>query len=209
MGQVAYSEYMQLYEAFAETKINYEDEIVISNAISRNKDKNNYWDLMRAAFNNISRMMKNNSLLFMYFHDSNLKEWKNLINMLKSSDLVFITSMHVNKSKLTLKSIIDPKKTMNGESLLVFQKIDHNNWRTNTKNVEEIVDDIKEHAIQMIDNSENGLSSAELYDNGILELIIKNDYLDLLSSKYKDLIDIFEKFLDWDINEVKWKKKAD
>ena len=56
-------------------------------------------------------------------------------------------------------------------------------------------------------SEEKKLSSAELYDNGILELIIKNDYLSTLEKKYKDLLDIFEKFLIWDKNSMKWKKE--
>ena len=56
-------------------------------------------------------------------------------------------------------------------------------------------------------SEEKKLSSAELYDNGILEFIIKNDYLRILAKNYKDLLDVFEKFLIWDKDSMKWKKE--
>lgn len=208
MGQVAYSEYMQLYESFLNTKIDYLNEIVISNAPKRNKNEVTYWKMLSEGFQNISRVMKNESLLFMYFHDSNLSVWDKLIDILQNNDLAFISSVHVNKSKLTLKSIIDPKKTMNGDALLIFQKIDNNKWKQNEKDLETIIDEIKIKAEKMIEKSkEKKLSSAELYDNGILELIIKNDYLHTLAKNYKDLLDVFEKFLIWDKDSMKWKKE--
>lgn len=208
LGQVAYSEYMQLYESFLDAKIDYLNEIVISNSPERNKNEENYWKMLSKAFENISRLMKNKKLLFMYFHDSNLSVWDKLINILRCNNIAFISSVHINKSKLTLKSIIDPKKTMNGDTLLIFQKIDNNTWKRNKKGLETIIDEIKEEAEKMInDSKDKALSSAELYDNGILELIIKNDYLGVLSNNYKDLLDIFEKFLIWDKDNMKWKKE--
>lgn len=208
LGQVAYSEYMQLYEPFLKTKIDYDNEIVISNSPMRNKDETNYWEMLSLAFRNVSRMMKNESLLFMYFHDSNLSVWDKLINILRNNNLEFKTLIHISKSKLTLKGIIDPKKTMNGDALLIFQKNNDNVWRKNEKNLETIIDEIKEKSIEMIDMAEDkALSSAELYDNGILEFIIKNDYLNILAKNYKDLLDIFETFLCWDEYNMKWKKE--
>lgn len=116
--------------------------------------------------------------------------------------------MHIKKSKLTLKKIIDPKKTMNGEALLIFKKDDSNTWTNNNKNLNEIVNEIQEKAIEMINNSDtHSLTTSEIYDNGMLEYIIKNDYLGILSKKYKDLIDIFETFLDWDSEKMSWKLK--
>lgn len=208
LGQVVYSEYMQLYKVFLNTEIDFENEIVISNAKNRNKDEKNYLELMFQAFKNINRMMKDKSYMFMYFHDSNLSIWNDLINILKRTNFVFISSMHIKKSKLTLKKIIDPKKTMNGEALLIFKKDDSNTWTNNNKNLNEIVNEIQEKAIEMINNSDtHSLTTSEIYDNGMLEYIIKNDYLGILSKKYKDLIDIFETFLDWDSEKMSWKLK--
>ena len=97
---------------------------------------------------------------------------------------------------------------MNGDALLIFQKIDNNKWKQNEKDLETIIDELKVKAEKMIAKSEEKkLSSAELYDNGILEFIIKNDYLHTLAKKYKDLLDVFEKFLIWDKDSMKWKKE--
>ena len=75
---------MQLYESFLNTKIDYLNEIVISNAPERNKNEVTYWKMLSEGFQNISRVMKNESLLFMYFHDSNLSVWDKLIDILQN-----------------------------------------------------------------------------------------------------------------------------
>lgn len=208
LGQVAYSEYMQLYETFLNTKIDFKNEIVISTAKDRKKDLKDYLDLLEKGFKNVNRMMKNKSYMFMYFHDSNLSIWSDLINILKKSNFVFVTAVHIKKNKLTLKKILDPKKTMNGESLLLFKKDDNNSWTINTKDIDTIIKELEEKSEELINNSKSkSLSTTELYDNGILEFIIKNDYLSILSRNYKDLIDIFEQFLIWDEENICWKIK--
>ena len=77
-------------------------------------------------------------------------------DILQNNDLAFISSVHVNKSKLTLKSIIDPKKTMNGDALLIFQKIDNNKWKQNEKDLETIIDEIKIKAYSNSDEYRSG-----------------------------------------------------
>ena len=56
LGQVPYSEYMQLYQAFLENDIDYDSEIVITNAKNRKKDYEDYINLMNEAFKNISNL---------------------------------------------------------------------------------------------------------------------------------------------------------
>ena len=48
------------------------------------------------------------------------------------------------------------------------------------------------------------LSTPELYDKGLMEILIQNGWLNTLSQKYKSLVDIFEKHLKWDSETTKW-----
>ncbi len=55
--------------------------------------------------------------------------------------------------------------------------------------------------------SNGPLSTPELYDNGLMEIIIQNGWLEVLSKKYKSLVDIFEKYFVWDKTTARWKNK--
>ena len=48
-------------------------------------------------------------------------------------------------------------------------------------------------------------STTSLYDGGIIEYLVYNGWLNIVSSKYKTLVDVFEKCLIWDENANLWK----
>ena len=208
LGQVLYSEYMQLYQPFLEFKFNIDDEIVVSTSPERNKDKEVYYELMKEAFIVIGKKLKENKYMCMYFHDSNLEVWDKLINIMNEAKLQYISQVHISKSKNTLKNILSPKKSLNGDALLFFKK------NSNMLNICE--EEFSENEIYIMENKiieiakeiiqkKGYASTPQLYDNGILEYIINNNYLKTLSNKYKDLTDIFEKYLRWDNENGVWK----
>ncbi|HEY5587688.1 MAG TPA: DNA methyltransferase [Candidatus Paceibacterota bacterium] len=204
LGQVLYSEYMQLYTPFLKFDFNLEDEIVVSTSPERNKREEEYYFLMEQAFEKISTKLKNGKYMCMYFHDSNLYVWDNIINILGSVGLRYLSQVHVKK-KITLKNIISPKKSLNGDAVLFFVKEPIlKDDVVEIESIEEMELNIVRHAKFII--KQNGpLSTTELYDDGIMELIIQNGWLHNLSIKYKSLVDIFEKHLVWDQVLGKWK----
>lgn len=204
LGQVPYSEYMQLYQAFLENDIDYESEIVITNAKNRKKDYNDYLTLMNDAFKNVSRMLKNDSYMFLYFHDSSLTVWNDLIKIFDKNDLIFKTSIHISKSQKTLKKILDPKKTMNGETLLVFKKEKFKPVQLQLNS--SYIEDIKSICEKLL-KGRDCISTSELYDNGVLEYIISNNLLPEISSNYKDLTEIFNDILKWNSDIGMWQLK--
>lgn len=206
LSQIPYSEYMQLYRPFLENKINFLDEIVISNAKSRNKDYDNYFIMLKKAFDNISRMLKNFGIVCLYFHDSNLTVWRDLITVFSSCNLSFENSIHIDKKQKTLKKILDPKKTMSGETLLFFKK----NGKPVAKNrtiTQEDYNIIKEISLKIINTSKNKYAStSQLYDKGILKYIIEQGLLEDISKKYKDLTEIFNQVLKFDSELGVWRE---
>lgn len=204
LGQVPYSEYMQLYQAFLENDIDYESEIVITNAKNRKKDYNDYLTLMNDAFKNVSRMLKNDSYMFLYFHDSSLTVWNDLIKIFDKNDLIFKTSIHISKSQKTLKKRLDPKKTMNGETLLVFKKEKFKPVQLQLNS--SYIEDIKSICEKLL-KGRDCISTSELYDNGVLEYIISNNLLPEISSNYKDLTEIFNDILKWNSDIGMWQLK--
>lgn len=207
LGQVAYSEYMQLYRPFLGLDYNLEDEIVVSSAPSRDKTENNYFDLLDKVFKICSEKLKSEAYFCMYFHDSNLKVWDKLVTSLATHHLRYISQIHISKSN-TLKNIISPKKSLNGDCIIFFIKDDGTRLNQGTESIEEIEKNIIRQAKFLV-RQYGALSTPELYDNGLMEVLIQNGWLSILSNKYKSLVDIFEKHLVWDSNISKWTLKND
>ncbi|MCM1191941.1 MAG: DNA adenine methylase [Butyrivibrio sp.] len=203
LEQVLYSEYMQLYKPFLNLDYNLSDEIVVSSAPSRSKNRSDYFYLLEQVFRICSRKLKPNHYLCLYFHDSDLTVWNELIAILERNCFRFITQIHIDKN-VTLKNIISPKKSLNGDSVLIFLKdnvpIKHNS----EENISEIEHNIIRQAKFMV-KSNGSLSTPELYDNGLMEILIQNGWLAKFSNKYSSLVDLFDKHLTWDSSTAKWK----
>jgi adenine-specific DNA methylase len=203
LEQVLYSEYMQLYKPFFNLDYNLNDEIIVSSAPSRNKNREDYFHLLDLVFNMCSQKLKPNHYLCLYFHDCNLNVWNELISILEKNCFRFITQIHVDKT-VTLKNIISPKKSLNGDSILIFSRSDAPIKHNAEEDVSEIEHNIIRQAKYMV-KSNGSLSTPELYDNGLMEILIQNGWLEKLSNKYSSLVDIFEKHLTWDSSTAKWK----
>lgn len=203
MGQVLYSEYMQLYYPFLKFRFNLEDEIVISNAKGREKDEEDYFYLLDQSFEKITKKLKKGKYMCLYFHDSNLDVWNKLINITKKNGLHFLGQVHVYK-KLTLKNILSPKKSLQGDSILFFinEKRDYDVIEAET--IDEIVENVVAHVKFELKNK-GPLTTTQLMDDGLMEYIIQNNWLSELSSKYKNIIDVFEPYVKWDETIGKWK----
>ena len=202
MEQVLYSEYMQLYKPFTDLDFNLEDEIVVSSAPSRDKTKDNYFELLNQAFKMCSKKLKQGHYLCLYFHDSNLNVWDKLITTLEQNHFRFISQAHIDKT-VTLKNIISPKKSLNGDSILFFI----NDSSPIVHNAEESIEEMEQNIIRQAKftvKTNGSLSTPELYDNGLMEVLIQNGWLHPFSKKYSSLVEIFEKHLHWNQAISKW-----
>ncbi len=208
LGQVAYSEYMQLYKPFLGLDFNLEDEIVVSSSPERDKSTTSYFELLDSAFKVCSNKLKSGKYMCMYFHDCSLDVWCKLVEILKKNHFKYISQAHVDKL-YTLKNIISPKKSLNGDSLLIFRKeLEYGQDEIACKeNISEIEQNIILEAKHMISRF-GPQSTPELYDNGLMEIIITNGWLIPLSKKYKSLVELFEKYLIWDTDSARWKAKS-
>ena len=203
LGQVAYSEYMQLYKPFLNLSFDIDDEIVVSSAPSRNKGEAEYFELLDQVFSICSDKLKIDGYFCMYFHDSNLDVWNRLITSLSNHQLQYLGQAHIAKSN-TLKNIISPKKSLNGDCILFFKKTAAPVYRQEgTETIEEIEKNIVRQARFLV-RQNKVLSTPELYDKGLMEVLIQNGWLATLSQKYKSLVELFEKHLKWDADIAKW-----
>ncbi len=72
------------------------------------------------------------------------------------------------------------------------------------ESIDEIEANIIREAKHMLRNN-SFLSTPELYDNGLMEILIQNGWLNKISKKYKSLVELFEKHIYWDKSIGKWK----
>ncbi|KNY30476.1 DNA methyltransferase [Pseudobacteroides cellulosolvens] len=205
LEQVLYSEYMQLYKPFLGLNYNLEDEIIVSSAPSRNKDKDDYFKLLEAVFQVCADKLKPNHYLCLYFHDCNLNVWSKLISILEKNCFRFVSQIHIDKT-VTLKNIISPKKSLNGDSILLFIKDSSPIIHHASEEFSEIEHNIIRQSKYMVKSNKN-MSTHELYDNGLMEVLIQNGWLHKLSEKYSSLVDIFEKHLAWNSSISRWEIK--
>lgn len=203
LEQVLYSEYMQLYKPIVGLSFNLEDEIVVSSAKERKKDKSLYYKELGKVFDICGDKLKKDKFMCLYFHDSDLSVWNNLIKSIYNAGFSFVGQSHI-KRNATLKNIISPKKSLNGDSILFFiNKKIKNKYSSGKESIEEIELNILNEARHMLKTT-GPLSTPELYDNGLMELLIVNGWLEKVSNKYKSLVEFFEKYFHWNNKIAKW-----
>ena len=118
-----------------------------------------------------------------------------------NNNLRYIGQIHIRKNKNTLKNILSPKKSLNGDCIIFFKKDLNVNY--STRKIDNIEFEINRIARSII--KEKGYATTpELYDNGVLEYIILNGKLKEVSSRYKDLTSIFEQQFNWDKDRGVW-----
>lgn len=203
LDQVLYSEYMQLYKPFVDLDFNITDEIIVSAAPERKRDKDQYFTLLFDVFKLCRNKLKENHIMCLFFHDSNLDVWVRLLDILEENGFQFISQEHIKKSK-TVKNILSPKKSLNGDAVLFFE-----NTRTvlpkSTTSISmgEIKQAVYLEAKKLLEKN-GDLSTPELYDLGIMEMLIANGWLVQLSKNYKSLVEIFEEYFIWQKDSSKW-----
>lgn len=203
LGQVAYSEYMQIYKPFLGFDINFNDEIIVSTTPDRKISEAQYFKLLDDVFKMCDRIMIPGGYFCMYFHDCNLKVWDMLIKLMSKNHFKYLSQEHVKKGN-TLKNIISPKKSLNGDAILFFVK---EPFQYEPPASIEQIDEIEKNLIIQIKGmiKEKGpLSTPQLYDGGLIEYLVYNGWLEPISRKYKTLVDIFEKCLDWNPSTNTW-----
>ena len=118
----------------------------------------------------------------------------------------YISQEHIKKSN-TLKNIISPKKSLSGDAIVFFEKT---RFEFDEYEPSEPIDEIEKNIIKQITRTlevKGPQSTPELYDGGIIEYIVYNGWLNAISQKYKTLVELCEKYYDWDPKVNKWKQK--
>jgi DNA modification methylase len=123
--QVAYSEYLAIWEFFCQYSTNLRDEVVMSNRKEHAANRNDYLRLLHSAMKNVSRMMKHHSYAAIYFKDSKISNIWDFLTLMESCGLVFISLVHVSKNSYTYKQNTSQDNTVSGDAIYLFRKTNH------------------------------------------------------------------------------------
>ena len=88
--RIPYLELSELWNAVLNEQVNFESEIIVSNAIERNKTFDEYVTRMKHVFNQFHRTIKPEGLVIIIFNSRKKKEWNEL--KLATENLTFVGS---------------------------------------------------------------------------------------------------------------------
>ena len=182
--QVAYSEYLKIWEYFCNFKTNFKDEIVVSNRLVNKKNLKDYLDSLTDAFTLINKKLKSDALSIVFFKDSKPINIHYFLCIMKNAGFNFIRSLHVGKSKYTYKQNTTPDTTVTGDCLFFFgknnndaKKIDINLPEKKIKiDNKEIKKEVKNFVQNYLKKNKKP-TLGELYDNGLIKVLFEKNLL--------------------------------
>jgi len=119
--RIPYLELSMLWNSWLKSKVNYEDEIVISNARERGKDINDYNRLMNKVYSEIYRILKPDKYFSLIFNSLDDETWTNLILYLNKLGFYLCS---VETLGYSANSVVQDnrKKGLKTDFVLTFQK---------------------------------------------------------------------------------------
>lgn len=181
--QVAYSEYLVIWEFFTGLTADLENEIIQSNREKFASDRVNYLRMMESGFQKVSEKLKENHLAIIYFKDSKLTNVLDFLKVMQNSKLEYLTQIHVSKPKFTYKQNTSQKSTVEGDSLYVFRK-NSTLPEYEPKSNEQI--NLEESILNLIDGYllQNGPATAsKILDNCVIPTLWKSQLLHLITDE--------------------------
>lgn len=122
--QVAYSEYLAIWEYFLDFKTNLKEEIVVSNRSIMPSLEKEYLDNLKKAFIAIHKTLKENAKIFIYFKDSKPKNVTLFMEVMTESGFVLLDQMHIDKKSYSYKQNTTDKTTSAGDCILNFARVE-------------------------------------------------------------------------------------
>ena len=178
--QVAYSEYLKIWEHFLGYRSYFEDEIIVSQRAKNTKHTHDYLCLMTKAFKVVFNKLKVNGNMVVYFKDSRLDKMAEFLNVLSEVGFEFSKQEYLASRKFTYKQNTSKKSSLHGESIFHFIKKDKK--KRPIKNSKPSAATIEKFITEYLSENEKA-SLGELLNNGLLKYLYENHSLELISNK--------------------------
>ncbi|AGT43775.1 DNA methyltransferase [Treponema pedis] len=117
--RIPYLELSEMWNCLLNKKSEFSEEIVVSNAKSRKKSKDEYLNDMREILNEASRILTNDGYLLLYFNAKDKNSWSFFDSIEKQNSLVYLGSFPMEYSANSV--VQDNRKgAMKSDYVLVF-----------------------------------------------------------------------------------------
>ncbi len=122
--QVAYSEYLKIWEHFLGYMTNLEDEVVVSQRSIQTSDVSRYEIELAKAFSMVNKKMKPGAIMVVYFKETRLDKVESFLKILKKSGFDFLSQEYISSKLYTYKQNTTKDTTLGGDSIYIFKRID-------------------------------------------------------------------------------------
>lgn len=189
--QVPYLEYSQLWNDIMSENddVRYDDEMVVSDAVSREKNIENYNCIFEQIIERCAASLKQDAYFVMFFHSFDLKSWNRIVLTMKKNSLEYVGQVPIASPRKSFKTVMSPKCTLDGNYILIFKKdifLHKDNAEFTLDAAEE---EVRETARSII-GKYTFVTTQDLYDKGLLKDAIEKGYLQELAKKYVSFADI-------------------
>lgn len=201
--QVAYSEYLKLWEFFTGFKSDLDREIVESSRVDSGKSRQQFLDDLGSAFSEVRRVARKNSLALVYFKDSKPKNLHDFITVLGKAGYEYLGQRHLSKASFTYKQNATVETTVGGDAIMLFRASDVKfEEPVNVRPVAELDDEFLSQFSSYVDKS--GPSSlTEALDNSLIASLYKTGYLAQIKSS-KHFVEVISKSFSFEAASRKW-----
>lgn len=191
--QVPYLEYSQLWykvmgwDGLSEDTL--AEELVVSDAPSRLKDADDFNAIFEMIINRIYPALKDNGYFIIFYHTFDLKSWSNILNLMERHGLTYCGQIASATPRKSFKTVMTPKRTLDGNYIVVFQK----NGVSERKAFSGNADDAKKLSLECAHKiviRKKEVTSQDLYDSGMLKDAFEHGYLSVLAEKYTSFVDV-------------------
>jgi adenine-specific DNA methylase len=180
--QVAYSEYLKIWEYFFNFKTNLTNEIIVTNRGYIKSDRKKYLKNIEIVFSEIFKKLKHNGEMLIYFKDSKEKNYMDFISLMLKIGFSFNRQKHLNPNKVTYKQNASAKTTSRGDCVIYFDK----NPKRKVNKYEYTNDEFLVFLKKEVKNYlriNSKASTGELLDNIIFYEIINKNYMYKIDEK--------------------------
>ena len=189
--QVPYLEYNQLwlYLFGMENMFNLEEELVVSDAPTRNKSQDDFDSILNGIIKRTASSLKEGGVFVMFYHTFDLRSWSNILMMMQENHLRYVYQIPTATPRKSFKTIMSPRSTLDGNYLLFFIKDSESGNKEFKGDLSDAIEMANSCAESIIRSREH-VTTQDLYDQGMLKEAFEEGYLFTLSKKYKTFADV-------------------
>ena len=191
---VPYFEQSQLWNFWLKNRVDYENEIVISDSSDRNKDLSHFEQDIQKSIGVIHRVLKNEKYFVFTFHSLLGQEWGAIVKALKQCGFEFVECDVVVQKTLPPRQL-NRTNSIKGDIVAVYKKVKHN--RGGEQDFYKV---LKQNIISM-------RSKREIFEvNDIIRTFVKS-ILETSFSEYVEFGELIDDYFVLDPLTNKWRIK--